>query len=92
VNDSPPPARPGRGLDQQTLTSNTAEQLIAQCNTVADFYRMIEVTQPTDPPLAAAIRGDAGRGGQAANPAEEGKRPAQKTSLSDDNLVERLST
>ncbi len=32
------------------------------------------------PPLAAAVRGYAGRGGQAADPAGEGERPAQKAS------------
>lgn len=30
------------------------------------------------PPLAAAVRGDAGRGGQTADPAGEGERQAQK--------------
>ncbi len=56
VNESPHPARLGRGLDHETPRHTaeqiirklkTAEQLIAQGKTVADVCRVIEVTQPT---------------------------------------------
>ena len=41
-----------------------AEQLIAQCKTVADVCRAIEVTQPTCHRLKQQYGGYAGRGGQ----------------------------
>jgi len=58
VNESPHPARLGRGLDHETHQAHgganqiirklkTAEQLIAQGKTVLDVCRVIEVTQPT---------------------------------------------
>ena len=58
VNESPHPARLGRGLDHETHQAHstaeqiirkpkTAEQLIAQGKTVADVRRVIEVAQPT---------------------------------------------
>ena len=56
MNESPHPARLGRGLHHVTHQAHsreiirklkTAEQLIAQGKTVVDVCRVIEVTQPT---------------------------------------------
>jgi len=57
VNESPHPARLGRGLHHEThqayggadhpQAENCAEQLIAQGKTVVEVCRVIEVTQPT---------------------------------------------
>ncbi len=56
MNESPHPARLGRGLDHETHQAHggadhpqaeTAEQLIAQGKTVVEVCRVIEVTQPT---------------------------------------------
>ena len=56
MNESPHPARLGRGLHHETNPPTaeqiirklkSAEQLIAQGKTVADVCRAIEVTQPT---------------------------------------------
>jgi len=55
----------------------TAEQLIAQGRTVVEVCRLIEVT-PDVSPLAAAVRGDAGRGSHAPDATGEGKCPAQE--------------
>jgi len=56
----------------------TAEQLIVQSKTVADVYPCHRDNAADVSPLAAAVRRDAGRGGQAVDPAGEGERPAQE--------------
>ncbi|QEY33394.1 transposase [Synechococcus sp. RSCCF101] len=87
VNESPQPARLGRGLHHETNPPHTrADHPQAQDRRAAD--RPGQDRQrglPRDrgdtadlPPLAAAVWRDAGRGGQAPDPAGEGERPTQE--------------
>ena len=87
VNESPYPARLGRGLHHETHQAHggadhpQAENCRAADRPGQDRRRRL----PSDrgdaadvSPLAAAIRRDASRGGQAADSAGEGERPAQE--------------
>jgi len=87
VNESPHPARLGRGLDHETDQAHGgANYPQAQDRRVADrpgqdCHRGLprHRSDAADlPPLAAAVRRDAGRGGQTADSAGQGERPAQE--------------
>ncbi len=89
VNESPHPARLGRGLVHETHQAySRADHPQAQNCRAADRPGQDRRRRlPCDrgdaadvSPLAAAIRRDAGRGGQATDPAGEGERPPQKAS------------
>ena len=85
VNESPHPARLGRGLDHETHQAHGgANHPQAQDRRAADRPRQdrrrglpCHRGDAADlPPLAAAIRRHAGRGSQTADSAGEGERPA----------------
>ncbi len=89
MNESPHPARLGRGLDHETHQAHSgADHPQAQNSRAADRPRQDRRRglpghrgDAADvPPLAAAVWRHAGRGGQATDPAGEGKRPAQEAS------------
>jgi len=89
VNESPHPARLGRGLDHETHQEYTlADHPQAQNRRAVDCPRQDRRRRlPRDrgyatdvSPLAAAIRRDASRGGQAVDSAGEGERPSEKAS------------
>jgi len=85
VNESPHPARLGRGLDHETDQAHGgADHPQAQDRRAADrpgqdCHRGLPRHRGDAadlPPPAAAVRRDAGRGSQAADSAGEGERPA----------------
>ena len=87
VNKSPQPARLSRGLDLETHQAHSrADHPQAQNRRAADRpeqdRRRRLLGHRSDaadlPPLETEVRRYAGRGGLAADPAGEGKRPAQK--------------
>jgi hypothetical protein len=89
VNESPHPARLGRGLDHETHQANSgADHPQAQNRRAADRSgqdRHRRLPGPGGdaadvPPLEIAVRGYAGRGGQTADSTGKGERPAQKAS------------
>jgi putative transposase len=89
VNESPHPARLGRGPHHETHQAHSgADHPQAQDRRAADRPRQDRRRRlPRDrgdaadlPPLEAAVRGDASRGGQTADPAGEGERTAQEAS------------
>jgi len=89
VNESPHPARLGRGLHHETHQAHggadhpQAENCRAADRPGQDRRRRLPCHRGDAAdvsPLAAAVRRDAGRGGQAVDPAGEGERPAEKAS------------
>jgi len=89
VNESPYPARLGRGLHQETHQAQSgADHPQAQNRRAADRSGQDRGRRlprhrgdaADVPPLTAAVRRDAGRGDQAADSAGEGELPPQKAS------------